>query len=175
MDDLRYPIGKFTRPASLPPAERIAAINRLAELPNRLRAAIHGFTSAQFDTPYRDGGWSVRQTVHHVADSHMQAFCRMRLALTEDWPAVLPYQEKLWAELEDSRTAPVETSLQLLEALHTRWVAMLQSLGEEEWSGRGYRHSESGKQTIEQVTALYAWHGRHHTAHITNLRKRMGW
>ena len=117
----------------------------------------------------------MRQTVHHLADSHMQAVARVRLALTEDWPAITSNKENLWAELEDARTQPVEISLQLLDALHARWVTLLQSLDESAWSKRGYRHSESGDQTIEQVAALYDWHGRHHTAHITSLRERMGW
>ena len=129
----------------------------------------------QLDTPYRDGGWTVRQTIHHVADSHMQATARMRLALTEDWPKITPYQENLWAELPDVPVEPVETSLQLLAALHARWTTLLQSLPDADWSGRGYSHPESGKLAIEQIVALYAWHGRHHTAHITALRERMGW
>ncbi|MGH9616081.1 MAG: YfiT family bacillithiol transferase [Acidobacteriaceae bacterium] len=174
-NDLRHPIGKFSRPASLSPHERIAAIESISDLPEKLRHAVSGFSESQLDTPYRDGGWSVRQTVHHVADSHMQATSRLRRALTEDWPMIAPYKENLWAELEDARTQPVETSLQLLDALHARWTAMLRSLNESDGSKRGYKHPESGNQTVGQVVALYAWHGRHHTAHITALRERMGW
>lgn len=174
-NDLRRPIGKFSRPTILSPQERVAAIDTIAELPKSLRRAVSGLSESQLDTPYRDGGWTVRQTVHHVADSHMQATARLRLALTEDWPTITRYKENLWAELEDARTQPVEISLHLLEALHARWAAMLRSLNESQWSKRGYMHPESGKQTVEQVAALYAWHGRHHTAHISALRERMGW
>lgn len=116
----------------------------------------------------------MRQTVHHVADSHMQAAGRVRMALTEEWPKICPYNEAAWAELADARTLPVEVSLQLLEAVHTRWATLLRSLDEAQWK-RGYEHPQSGRQTLEQVAALYAWHGRHHTAHITGLRQRKGW
>lgn len=174
-NDLRHPIGKFVRPATLTQQEREEAIQNIAQLPKQLRAAVAGLSESQLDTPYRDGGWTVRQTIHHVADSHMQATARVRLALTEDWPAITPYKENVWAELEDARTLPVDVSLQLVDSLHTRWVKLLRSLDESGWSKRGYKHPESGNQTIEQVAALYAWHGRHHTAHITSLRERMGW
>lgn len=174
-NDLRYPIGKFVRPATLTQQEREEAIQKIAELPRYLRAAVAGLTESQLDTPYRDGGWTARQTVHHVADSHMQAVGRIRLALTEDWPTISSYRENVLAELEDARTLPVDVSLQLIDALHTRWVTLLRSLDEFGWSKRGYKHPESGDQSIEQAAALYAWHGRHHTAHITSLRERMGW
>ena len=173
--DLRYPIGKFVRPSKLSQEEREIAIQMLAELPRNLRAAVRGLTEAHLATPYRDGGWTVSQTIHHVADSHMQALGRVRLALTEDWPTITPYKENLWAELTDARTLPPEVSLQLLTALHTRWTTLLRSRSESDWTRRGYDHPQSGKQNLEQLTALYAWHGRHHTAHITRLRERMGW
>lgn len=173
--DPRYPIGKFARPASLSSQERSAAVEAIAELPRKLRAAVDGLSEAQLDSPYREGGWSVRQTVHHVADSHMQASGRVRMALTEDWPTITPYKENLWAELPDARTQPVEISLRLLDAIHTRWVAVLRSLKDRDWSDRGYMHPELGRQSLEQVAALYAWHGRHHTAHVASLRERMGW
>jgi len=173
--DLRYPIGRFTRPPSLTTQERTAAIATLAALPQALRDAVHNLEEAQIDTRYRDGGWTVRQVVHHVADSHAQSYARLRFALTEDWPIITPYNEAAWAELQDARTLPVEVSLQLLDALHTRWVAVFRSLSEEQWRKRGYKHPTSGAQTLEQVLALYAWHSRHHTAHITGLRQRMGW
>lgn len=173
--DPRYPIGKFARVETLSPAERAAAIDAIAEMPQKLRAAVRGLTEQQIDTPYRDGGWTMRQTVHHVADSHGQASGRIRKALTEEWPPVLPYKENLWAELADSRTLPVEISLQQLDSVHTRWVAILRSLKDADWSTRGYMHPENGRQSIEQAVALYAWHGRHHTAHVTSLRERMGW
>ena len=174
-NDLRNPIGKFVRPATLTPQEREEAIQKIAELPKKLRSAVDGLSESQIDTPYRDGGWTVRQTIHHVADSHMQAIARMRLALTEDWPAITPIRKMYGRNWKMRAPLPVEVSLQLLDSLHTRWVTLLRSLDESAWAKRGYKHSESGNQTIEQVAALYAWHGRHHTAHITSLRERMGW
>jgi len=137
-----------------------------------LRSAVAGLDDFQLDTAYRDGGWTVRQLVHHVADSHMNAYVRIRLALTEDWPTIKPYAESRWAELADAKTLPVEVSLALLEALHRRWVVLLKSLGEEDWQ-RGYMHPENGRQALGTVIALYSWHSRHHTAHVTELRKRM--
>ena len=174
-NDIRYPIGKFVSADSLSLQEREEVLQRIAQLPAKLGNAVQNLSPTQLDTPYREGGWTVRQTVHHVADSHLQAVGRVRLALTENWPAVTPYQENLWAELSDARTQPVEVSLQLLDALHARWVALLRSLEESNWTQRGYKHPKSGNQTVEQIAALYAWHGRHHTAHITSLRQRMGW
>lgn len=173
--DSRYPIGKFSPSASLSPQDRNAAVEALAELPAKLRAAVLGLSEAQLDTTYREGGWTLRQTVHHIADTNMQADGRVRLALTEDWPVILAFKESLWAELPDARTQPVEVSLQLLDALHTRWVALLRSLQDADWVQRGCTHPVRGKQTVEQGTALYAWHGRHHTAQIVALRQRMGW
>ena len=171
--DPRYPIGKFTRPESITTDERIGAISAIADLPSELRNAVQGLNFAQLNTPYRDGGWTVRQVVHHLADSHMNAFIRVRLALTEDWPTIKPYNEAAWATLHDS-TAPIEWSLELLEALHARWVMLLQSLTEEQWQ-RGFRHPESGPQTIELATLIYGWHCRHHLAHINHLRIAKGW
>jgi DinB superfamily len=173
LDDLlslRYPIGKFT-PSEAHRDKDIAAI---AGLPSALRAAVAGLDDAQLDTEYRPGGWAVRQLVHHVADSHMNAYVRIRLALTEDWPTIKPYDEAQWAKLADARTLPVEPSLSLLEPLHRRWVVLLESLSEADWQ-RGYVHPEMGREKLDRVAALYAWHGRHHTAHVTALRKRMGW
>jgi hypothetical protein len=171
--DLRFPIGKFRR-AEADLTNPSVHIADLAALPENLRTAIDGLSSAQLDTPYRDGGWTVRQLVHHVADSHMNACVRIRLALTEDWPTIKPYDEKLWAELPDALTAPPELSLRFLDALHYRWVLLLRTLSEDQWQ-RGFVHPEHGRQTIAEATALYAWHCRHHTAHIVELRKRMGW
>jgi len=173
--DPRYLIGKFSPPPSISPQDRDSAIEAIAELPRKLRAAVRGLSEAQLDTPYREGGWTLRQTVHHIADSHMQSFGRMRLALTEDWPAICAYQEDQWAELADSRTGSVEPSLNLLEALHARWVVLLRSLDDADWSRRGFQHPVSGKKSIEQAGLTYAWHGRHHTAQIAALRQRMGW
>uniref|UniRef100_A0A372ILL9 Putative metal-dependent hydrolase n=2 Tax=Paracidobacterium acidisoli TaxID=2303751 RepID=A0A372ILL9_9BACT len=171
--DPRYPIGKFNR-STADITNHPAAIATLAALPENLRSAVEGLTPAQLETPYREGGWMVRQLVHHVADSHMNAYVRMRMALTEDWPAIRPYDEKLWAALPDSLTAPVEISLELLDALHRRWVLLLQQLTEEQWQ-RGYVHPTNGRQTMAEAAAVYAWHSRHHVAHITALRKRMNW
>jgi len=155
-------------------ALRANAIRGIAALPANLRAAVDGLDDAQLDTSYRAGGWTVRQLVHHVADSHMNAYVRVRLALTEDWPTIKPYDEARWAELADARTLPVDTSLALLGSLHSRWVALLESLGEADWQ-RGYLHPESGRQALGVVVLLYDWHSRHHTAHVTELRKRTAW
>jgi uncharacterized damage-inducible protein DinB len=172
--DLRYPIGKFHRPESIAEAQRSKFIDELAAAPAHLRNAIHGLTAAQFDTPYRPGGWTVRQVVHHVPDSHMNSYIRFKLALTEDVPTIKAYKEDLWAELADSRNTPVETSLTLLDTLHERWVFLLRSLKEEDWQ-RQYRHPEMGPMRLDVTLALYAWHSAHHTAHITSLRQRNGW
>ncbi len=171
--DPRYPVGRFTAPSTISPDERIDAIATLAELPEQLRNAVDGLSFAQLSTPYREGGWTLRQVVHHVADSHMNALIRVKLALTEDWPTIKPYDEKAWASLHDV-AAPVEWSLELIESLHARWVMLLQSLTEEQWH-RGYDHPEAGKMTVEAATLLYAWHSRHHVAHITHLRAKEGW
>jgi uncharacterized damage-inducible protein DinB len=171
--DPRYPVGRFAPPATIELDERTGAIATLAELPERLRNAVDGLSSAQLGVPYREGGWTVRQVVHHVADSHMNAFIRAKLALTEDWPTVKPYDEAAWAKLHDT-AAPVEWSLELVESLHARWVMLLQSLDDEQWQ-RGFNHPESGPNTVELTTLVYAWHSRHHVAHITHLRAREGW
>jgi hypothetical protein len=171
--DPRYPIGKFRR-AEANTTDYAANIAVLAALPENLRAAVDGLSGAELDTPYREAGWTVRQLVHHVADSHMNAYVRVRLALTENWPVIKPYDEKLWAQLSDASTGPVEVSLDLITALHQRWVPLLRSLKDDEWQ-RGYTHPDNGRQTLAEVAALYAWHSRHHVAHITELRKRKGW
>ena len=142
-------------------------------LPGNLQAAISGLSHSQLDTPYRDGGWTVRQLIHHVADSHANAYVRTKLALTEDWPTIKPYDEAAWARLPDSQL-PIDGSLAMISALHERWVALLESLSESDFH-RGYNHPESGRQELSTVLALYAWHSRHHTAHITALRSRMCW
>jgi hypothetical protein len=172
--DLRYPVGKFIRPAAITQDELLGAIGNLAELPSELRNAVDGLDHAQLDTPYREGGWTVRQLVHHIADSHMNAFIRIRMALTEDWPTILVYDEKKFAQLHDSVAAPIEWSLELIESLHARWVMLLQSLTPEQWA-RGFKHPASGPMTIETATLIYGWHCRHHVAHITHLRAREGW
>jgi uncharacterized damage-inducible protein DinB len=172
--DLRYPIGPFRRPAGLSTEERSAMIAAIAEAPERLREAVAGLTQVQLDTPYRPGGWTVRQLVHHVPDSHLHAYVRCKLALTEDEPTIRPYDEALWAELPEARTAPIEPSLALLESLHRRWDLALRGMAAADWERR-LVHPESGRQSVEQLVALYAWHGRHHVAHVTALRRREGW
>jgi hypothetical protein len=153
---------------------RAAHLNTLRLLPERLRASVAGLNKAQLDTPYRQGGWTIRQVVHHVADSHANAYIRCKLALTEDWPTIKPYDEAAWANLADTRSLPVEISLSLIEALHVRWVALLESLSEEDFQ-KGYNHPALGRQNLATALALYEWHSRHHTAHITSLRTRKGW
>jgi uncharacterized damage-inducible protein DinB len=171
--DPRYPIGDFQAPATITPDERTGAIATLAELPEQLRNAVDGLSFAQLSTPYRDGGWTLRQVVHHVADSHMNALVRVKLALTEEWPVVKPYDEAAWAKLHDM-TAPIEWSLELIEALHARWVMLLQSLNEQQWL-RGYNHPEDGPVSVELAALTYAWHSRHHVAQITHLRAKENW
>lgn len=171
--DLSYPIGRFSG-EQLTSATRSRIILEIAELPGRLRDAIEGLTDSQADTVYRPGGWTVRQVVHHLADSHMHSYIRTRLALTANEPTILTYDENLWAALTDGRSAPMEASLLILEGLHARWTQLLESLSEAEWSKK-FVHPERGKLTLSAHIPIYAWHGRHHTAHITELRKRMGW
>jgi len=169
-----YPIGKFEAPTSISEQQRKEWIAAIEEAPRRLREAVKGLNEQQLNTAYRDGGWTVRQVVHHVPDSHMNAFVRFKLALTEDNPTIKPYEEQKWALLADVNT-PIEVSLQLLDSLHVRWVSLLKSLKEPEWK-RTYIHPAMGKTIpLEQVLASYAWHGRHHVAHITTLRKSKGW
>jgi hypothetical protein len=154
---------------------RRAAIGELAALPGRMREAVAGLTDAQLDTPYRPGGWTVRQVVHHVPDSHVHAYIRLKLALTEDSPTIKPYDEKTWAQLADSRL-PVEVSLTLLDSVHARWVALCRDLKASDWA-RTFNHPEypDGLRTIDWLVQVYAWHSNHHLAHITSLRKREGW
>jgi DinB superfamily len=171
--DPRYPIGQCVMPEVVGPAEIHAAIATIEGLPKALRAAVDGFSEAQIDTPYREGGWTVRQLVHHIADSHMNAFIRVRLALTEESPVVTGYDEKAWAELADSK-GPIELPLMILEGVHARWTTMLRSLNETQWQ-REFRHPERGPSSVAAATLLYQWHCLHHTAHITELRRRQGW
>ena len=171
--DPRYPIGKFTPPATIAIADRKSAISALEKMPEYLRTALRDLDTIQLNTPYREGGWSIRQVVHHVADSHAIAFYRTRRALTEDWPTVHGYDEKAFSALAD-HVAPAEWSVELIEAVHARWVLVLHSLTDPQWK-RGYKHTERGPFTVEEVTIHYAWHARHHLAHITHLRARKGW
>ena len=174
MENLRYPIGTLQFAADAAEEQRRQWIRDIAETPARLREAVEGLGEGQLNTPYRPGGWTVRQVVHHLADSHMNSYVRLRLALTEDEPLVKPYREDLWAELSDARTAEIGVSLTLLEALHRRWTMLLAALAPADWE-RTLRHPEVGSMTIEKQVALYAWHGRHHVAQITALRNRSGW
>ena len=177
MADLRYPIGKFQW---VPPENdeqmakrRVHYIEVLSKLPTDMRAAVKGVADAQLDTPYRSEGWTVRQVVHHVPDSHMNAYVRFKLALTEKNPTIRPYDEALWAKLPDNR-ASVEVSLQLLAALHSRWVDLLRAMPPSDFA-RTLMHPERGELTLDHMLAMYAWHSVHHTTHITSLRERMGW
>ena len=172
--DPRYPVGQFAMPAEITPAARTAAIDEIAAAPAKIRAAVGGLSDVQLDTPYREGGWTVRQVVHHVADSHINAYIRLRLALTESEPTIKPYEESVWAKLEDAAHAPVEVSLKLIEPLHDRWVRLLKTVTPEQFA-RPLRHPEHGVKNVNWLVFLYAWHGRHHTAHITELRKQKGW
>jgi uncharacterized damage-inducible protein DinB len=172
-DDLRYPIGHFRPLAGDESAARPAQIQALRQLPEQLRAAVSGLSDAQLDTPYRDGGWTVRQVIHHLADSHANSFIRFKLALTEDWPTIKPYDEAAWARLADSKL-PIEGSIAFLDSLHQRWAALLESMTDEGFN-KGYDHPENGRQTLERALGIYEWHGRHHTAHIRGLRARKGW
>ena len=172
--DLSYPIGKFDWSTTVAAELRPQLIAEIAAAPARYRAAVRRLDDQQLDTPYRPGGWTVRQVTHHVPDSHMNAFIRFRLALTEDEPTIKPYDQARWGELPDSRTAPVEVSLQLLDSLHTRWVAMLNAMTESDFARR-FRHPEVGVLRLDTALGGYAWHCRHHAAHITGLRDRMGW
>lgn len=175
MSDLRYPVGPFQRKDELKPDERRAMIDIIAAAPARMREAVAGLSEERLDTPYRDGGWTVRQVVHHVPDSHLNAYCRLKLALTESEPTIRPYDEALWAELDDSRSTPLEVSLTLLESLHARWVGLLRSMKDEDFR-RTFRHPDhQGTPTLDWLVAMYAWHSRHHVAHITSLRERMSW
>ena len=174
MSDLRFPVGPWDRRSSLAADERRTLLDQIAATPAALRDAVRGLDDAQLDTPYRDGGWSVRQVVHHLPDSHMNSYIRFKLALTEDEPTIRAYDEDAWSKLADSRITPVETSLVLLESLHERWMLLLRSLDEADFARR-LRHPEYGPMTIDTLVSLYAWHGRHHVAHVTALRERSGW
>ncbi len=174
--DFRYPVGEFERPPlPLTADQRARYVDEIAALPDRFEAAVAGLSEKQLDTPYRPGGWTVRQVAHHVPDSHMNALVRFKLALTEKTPTIKPYDEARWAELGDVRETPVSVSLALLEALHHRWVTRLRAMTEDDFA-RTYRHPELGSTlSLDHALAMYAWHCRHHTAHVTELRGREGW
>jgi hypothetical protein len=173
MEDLKHPIGRFSFQAPSTPAQRSQWIDEIAAAPAQLRAAVARLTDEQLDTPYRPEGWTVRQVVHHVPDSHLNSYVRFKLALTEDNPTIKPYDEAAWAELADLST-PIEVSLTLLESLHARWVVLMRSMSDADFL-KQFRHPERGPVTLEMNLALYAWHGKHHISHITSLKDRMKW
>ncbi len=175
MDDLRYPIGKFQsvrRP--LTAVERKKLIDAIRQTPAKLREAVRGLSDEQLDTPYREGGWTLRQVVHHVVDSHVNAYVRFKLAATEDFPKIRTYEEKEWAELPDAKSLPPEASLAILDALHARWVAFLESAGEDYFE-RAVDYPGRGEMLVDVLLEIYGWHGPHHTAHVTSLKERNGW
>jgi len=174
MSDPRYPIGKFSFDGTLTTDQKKQYLDDIERTPARMRDALKGLTGPQLNTPYRDGGWTVRQVTHHVPDSHMNAYIRFKLALTEDEPTIKPYMEDRWAELPESKQAPVDLSLALLDSLHERWMMVLRNMSDADWK-RNLKHPEMGLLSLEKTLALYSWHGRHHTAHVTNLREKMGW
>lgn len=171
--DPRYPIGCFEAPATISPGDRAAYMARLASAPARLRAAVTGLSDTQLDTPYREGGWTIRRVVHHVPDSHMNAFIRFKLALTENEPVIKPYDEAAWALLSDASDTPIDTSLRLLENLHERWMILLRGIGDAAWHRR-FIHPELGPVPLDTCLALYAWHGDHHIAHVAALNFARG-
>lgn len=171
--DLRYPIGEFRPPASITLAMRVDAIETIAALPEKMRSAVRGLSEPQLDTPYRPSGWTVRQVVHHVPDSHLNAYVRLKLAITENNPTVKPYDQDSWSQLPDQRM-PIDVSLSLLDALHARWTTVLRALTPDQFA-RPMFHPEIGPITVDYLVQLYSWHSRHHVAHITRLREREGW
>ena len=173
-ENLLYPIGKYKKPDHIDVGQRKSFIQEIASAPKELRKAVEGLNDSQLNTPYREGGWTVRQVVHHLPDSHMNAYIRMKLALTEHEPVVKTYEEALWSELPDVKTVPIETSLVIFDALNERWIACLQGLTDDAF-GKKFRHPAMGLMSLNELLALYAWHGKHQIAHITNLRQRMGW
>ncbi len=175
LEQIKYPIGRYKAPTEFTPQLINEWISAIEAMPSWLDPCIENLDEAQLEVPYRDGGWNSRQVIHHIADSHMNAYIRLKLALTEDNPIIKPYDENKWAVLTDVETVPVNISITLLHAMHRRWAAMLRSMGHEDW-GRTYFHPEQNKSVpIWQMTALYAWHGRHHMEQIRSLRERMGW
>lgn len=172
--DPRYPLGRFRAPERLSQNGRAELIGQIEELPVQVRESVHRLTAEQLQTPYREGGWTIAQVVHHLPDSHMNAYVRFRLALTEPEPTVKAYDEARWADLHDAASSDIESSLVILDGLHTRWVNLLRRLTPEQWA-LTFRHPERGTVSLDNNLALYAWHGRHHVAHITNLRQQMGW
>ena len=175
MTEPRYPIGDFSYEKPYNDQEIQEKIEAIATLPTRLRAAVKDLNQAQLDTPYRDGGWTLRQVVHHVADSHINGYTRVKLALTEDNPSIKPYEEQLWAELPDTFQIPIETSLNLLDAVHSRWVCLYQTMTKDQWQRTFYHPGNKKSYPLVMHVGLYAWHGNHHLAHITTLKTQKEW
>jgi hypothetical protein len=175
MSDPRYPIGKYSFPGAVTPDHRKEWMAEIAATPERLRDAVMGLNDQQLDTPYREGGWTLRQVAHHLPDSHVNSYMRYRLALTEQNPTIRTYQEDKWAELTDAKRAPVDLSLTLLDAVHRRWLILLASMSESDFQRTLYHPEHQKTLTLDWMTGMYAWHGRHHVAHITSTRERMGW
>jgi len=175
LETLRYPVGKFSPPPAVSREDIARYIRTIETLPRMMRDAVRNLGDDQLDTRYREGGWTIRQVVHHVPDSHMNAYCRFKLALTEDNPTIRPYLESLWAELPDGKSAPVDISLDILEAVHKRWVIVLQNMSADDYKRTFYHPENKVTRTLEVNLSLYDWHSRHHLAHITELKKRMGW
>jgi len=173
-EQLKFPVGRYQPPSQITPDQRAAWIEEMAKLPKNLEAAVAGLTDAQLNTPYRPGGWTVRQVVHHLPDSHLNSYTRFRLALTENSPVIKPYEEGAWAELSDAKTAPVAPSLMLLNGLHSRFVLLLKSMSDADFA-KTFRHPELGEKRLDWTLGLYAWHCLHHVAHINQLRARQGW
>lgn len=174
MEHLKFPIGRFETPANISRAELDSYIQAIEELPSQLRESVNGLNDVQLDTPYREGGWTLRQVVHHLADSHANNYARIRFALTEENPAIKPYDEAKWAELPDARSGGLEHSLNMLEGIHGRWAALMRTFTEKEWK-RTFYHPERGVVALDATMALYVWHGKHHVAHIRELRRRENW
>ncbi len=172
---LRYPIGPFALEGELTEERRADWIAEVAEAPAQLRAAVHGLTDEQLETPYRPGGWTLRQVVHHLPDSHLNAYTRFKLALTEETPTIRPYEEARWAELPDTAGTPIGVSLMLLESLHRRWVVLLKAMQDRDWRREFFHPEQQKTMRLDRALALYAWHGKHHVAHVVGTRERMGW
>ncbi|WP_174887672.1 YfiT family bacillithiol transferase [Cohnella herbarum] len=175
IQDLRYPIGQFEHEDEITPQRRQEWITEISSLPTKLASALEGLGKDQLNTPYRPDGWTIRQVAHHIADSHLNSFTRFKLALTEEQPTIRPYYEDRWALLDDTTKAPVELSTTLIAALHERWVMLLRSMSEQDYARTFYHPGSKLTIRLDYALGSYAWHGRHHVAHITSLRKRMGW
>lgn len=173
-DDPRYPVGTFNPKPSLTRVERQALLDDIDACPAKMRVAVEGLNESQLETPYREGGWTVRQVVHHVPDSHLNAYTRLKLALTEENPTIRPYEEAAWAKLADVRDTPIETSLTLLETLHKRWMTLWRAMSDDDFK-RPLIHPDHGQKDLDWLLQMYGWHSRHHVAHITSLRERNGW